>query len=239
MTGVQLSRRAMVAGLAGACFLPAPAPAAARGGELKLFADDFRRGLGQWRVEAEAPARVTAHQGLLDIDAPAGVTLWFLPRLEGRIAIEYEAKAVFAGGAHDRVSDLNCFWMAQDPAASEGNALAHPRSGKFEDYDELQTYYVGLGGNGNSTTRFRRYVGTRGVRPLLPENDRRGAEDMLTANRWQRIRLTADGGRIGFCRDGRQLFAFDDPHPLTGGHFALRTTASHLRLRHFTVSRLV
>jgi hypothetical protein len=226
----------MVAGLAGAYLLPVPA--LSRSTNRRLFADDFSHGLRQWRVEAEASARVTTDRGVLDIEAPAGLTLWFLPRLEGQIAIDYEAQAVSAGGAHDRVSDLNCFWMAQDPAASAGDALARPRSGKFEDYDTLETYYVGLGGNGNSTTRFRRYVGKPGVRPLLPENDRRAPEDMLTANRWQRIRLTADGNRIGFFRDGRPLFAFDDPKPLTGGHFALRTTASHLRLRRFTVSRL-
>lgn len=236
MTLPGLSRRTIVTGLAGACLLPAPA--FARGGERKLFSDDFRHGLNQWRIEAETPARVSVADGVLDIEAPAGLTLWFLPRLEGRIAIDYEAQAVSAGGAHDRVSDLNCFWMAEDPAAPAGDALARQRSGKFEDYDTLETYYVGLGGNGNSTTRFRRYVGTPGVRPLLPENDRRAPEDMLTANRWQRIRLTADGNRIGFFRDGRPLFAFDDPKPLTGGHFALRTTASHLRLRRFTVSRL-
>jgi len=230
-----LSRRAIVAGLAGACFLPASAYPRAGG---RLYADDFRHGLRQWRIEAEAGAQVAATRGMLDITAPAGLTLWFLPRLEGRIAIDYEAQAVSAGDTHDRVSDLNCFWMAQDAAAPDGSALARPRSGKFEDYDDLETYYVGLGGNGNSTTRFRRYVGRPGVRPLLPENDRRGAQDMLVANRWQRIRLTADGGRVGFFRDGRQLFAFDDPRPLTSGHFALRTTASHLRLRHFTVSHL-
>lgn len=236
MTPPVLSRRVAVAGLAGAWLLPFPA--IARGGGRKLMADDFRHGLGQWRIEAEAPARVSAAGGVLDVEAPAGLTLWFLSRLEGRIAIEYEAQAVAAGGTHDRVSDLNCFWMAQDAAAPGGNALGRTRSGKFEDYDDLETYYVGLGGNGNSTTRFRRYVGAPGVRPLLPENDRRGTEDMLVANRWQRIRLTAESGRIGFFRDGRQLFAFDDPVPLTGGHFALRTTASHLRIRRFTVSRL-
>ncbi|WP_324699145.1 DUF6250 domain-containing protein [Novosphingobium sp. RL4] len=236
MSARALSRRAMMTGLAGACLLPVPA--FTRGGQRTMFSDRFRHGLGQWRIEAEAPARVSATGGVLDIEAPAGLTLWFLPRLVGRIAIDYEAQAVSEGGAHDRVSDLNCFWMAQDRAAPKGNALARPRTGRFEDYDDLETYYVGLGGNGNSTTRFRRYVGTPGIRPLLPQNDRRGAEDMLVGNRWQRIRLTADGARIGFFRGDRQLFAFDDPAPLASGHFALRTTASHLRIRDFTVSRL-
>jgi len=230
-----VTRRDTLAGLAGASLLPAFARAAT--GRL-LHRDDFRHGLGQWQVEAEAPARVSAQDGSLDIEAPAGLTLWFRPLLKGPVEIRYRAQAVAQGGLHDRVSDLNCFWMAHDPTVPDGDALARPRSGKFEEYDSLQTYYVGLGGNGNSTTRFRRYVGRDGDRPLLPENDRRGSEDMLVANRWQDIVLIADGDKIAFLRDGRRLFAFQDDHPYTHGRFALRTTASHLKIRDFTVRAL-
>jgi len=203
-----------------------------------LARDDFRRGLGQWAIEAEQPASVTARGGVLDIVAPAGLTLWFRPRLTGPVAIDYDVQAVSAGGRFDRVSDANCFWMARDPAAPEGNPLARPRDGRFEAYDTLETYYVGLGGNTNSTTRFRRYTGRPGDRPLLPENDRRAAEDLLVANAWQHLRMTAEGERISFARDGRTLFAFHDPAPYRTGHFALRTTASHLRVRNFAVSAL-
>lgn len=225
----------MIAGLAGAMLLPACARAAT--GRL-LHRDDFRHGLGQWQIEAEKPASVSARGGLLDIEASAGLTLWFRPLLKGPIEIRYRALAVAQGGPHDRVSDLNCFWMAHDPAVPDGDALARPRTGKFEEYDGLQTYYVGLGGNGNSTTRFRRYVGRDGDRPLLPENDRRAPEDMLVANRWQDIVLIADGADIGFFRDGRRLFTLHDDHPYISGHFALRTTASHLKIRDFTVRTL-
>ena len=75
---------------------------------------------------------------------------------------------IHAGGTHDRVSDLNCFWMATD-SRSPDDLFATRRSGKFSDYDRLRTYYVGLGDNGNSTTRFRRYIGTQDLRPLLPD----------------------------------------------------------------------
>lgn len=200
--------------------------------------DDFRQGLGQWVIEAAKPAAVSARGGVLDIVAPAGLTLWFRTRLSGPVAIDYDLQAVSAGGPFDRVSDANCFWMARDPAAPEGDVLAHPRDGRFESYDTLETYYVGLGGNTNSTTRLRRYTGRPGDRPLLPENDRHAAADLLVANAWQHLRMTAEGERITFARDGRTLFDFRDPAPYRAGHFGLRTTASHLRVRNFMVSAL-
>lgn len=203
-----------------------------------LHQDDFRHGLERWAIEAEQSASVTARGGVLEIVAPAGLTFWFRPVLTGPIAIDYDLQAVSAGGPFDRVSDANCFWMARDPAVPGGDLFATPRDGRFEAYDTLETYYVGLGGNTNSTTRFRRYVGRPGDRPLLPENDRRGAADMLVPNAWQHLRLTAEGERITFARDGRTLFDFHDPAPYRQGRFGLRTTASHLRVRNFTISSL-
>ncbi|MDB5457215.1 MAG: hypothetical protein JWP92_2800, partial [Caulobacter sp.] len=107
---------------------------------------------------------------------------------------------------------------------------ARPRSGAFADYDGLKTYYVGQGGNGNTTTRFRRYVGKAGDRPLLPGNDRRGPQDLLVANRVQTLRLVAYGDLIQYWRDGEKLFEHRDPQPYARGWFALRTTKSHLRI---------
>ena len=153
------------------------------------------------------------------------------------MVIEYAATAVRRGGANDRVSDLNCFWMARDVRNPEDLFAIH-RTGKFADYNPLLTYYVGLGGNGNTTTRFRRYVGSPTTRPLLPAHDLRAAGDLLVPNVEQHLRLVADGHRIEFHRDGRRLFQLDDPHPYTSGWFGFRTTASHLQLRAFTVHRI-
>lgn len=202
-----------------------------------LYTDDFRGGLDQWLIEAEKPAQVSAADGVLDVDTPEGLSIWFRPELIGPIVIDYQAQATSAGGPNDRVSDLNCFWMATDPR-SPGDLTARPRSGAFADYDQLQTYYVGQGGNANTSTRFRRYVGRDGDRPLLPENDRSAPEDLLIANAWQHVRLVAFGGLIQYWRDGRKVFEYRDHAPYERGWFALRTTRSHLRIRDFRVLAL-
>jgi hypothetical protein len=199
-----------------------------------LFQDDFNDGLANWQIEAEQPGRISATNGVLDIDVPAGVTLWFKPRLDGPITIEFEATAVSAGGPNDKVSDLNVFWMANNRDGVQP-VYARRRSGAFAEYNDLLTYYVGLGGNRNTTTRFRRYIGDPVNRPLLPEHDLSAASAMLIANRRQTITLTADGRTIEYRRDGERLFMLDDSAPYVAGWFALRTTYSHLQIRHLRI----
>ncbi len=200
-----------------------------------LYADDFANA-DNWVLEAEQPATVVARDGVLDIDTPAGLTLWFKHGLAGPVAIEFEATAVAAGGPNDQVSDLNVFWMATN---RDGSSPISPfRGGRFEAYNDLRTYYVGLGGNRNTTTRFRRYIGDPEVRPLLPEHDLSSRGALLVANRPQRITLLADGGHIEYRRNDQALFSVEDPAPYTFGWFALRTTCSHLRIQSLRIYRL-
>src|SRR4051812_21639634 len=63
-----------------------------------LAADDFRGDLSLWSVETESGGSVTTRDGALDIDVPAGCTVWLKQRLDGPIMIEYEATAIDAGG---------------------------------------------------------------------------------------------------------------------------------------------
>ena len=205
-----------------------------------LYADDFTHGLASWRVEMEHPGTVTVKNGILDIDVPAGVTVWFRHKLDGPVMIQYEATVVSAGGPNDRVSDLSSFWMATDPTAP-GDLFAHPRSGKFAEYNSLNMYYVGLGGNGNTTTRFRRYIGDRTERPLLPQNDLSVARQPsmgIVANKPQTVTLIADGHLIQYWRGTQKIFETIDPQPYTGGWFGIRTTGNHMRVRHLRIVRL-
>jgi hypothetical protein len=211
---------------AGVALLSCAAPAAR---QAPTLGDDFHD-LTNWHIEAEQPGRISAADGVLDIDVPAGVTLWFKPRLEGPLSISFEATAVAEGGANDHVSDLNVFWMANNRDGMEP-VFAKPRSGAFAEYNDLLTYYVGLGGNRNTTSRFRRYIGDPVQRPLLPAHDLRSPEVLLVPNRKQTITLIADRNTIEYKRDGVTVFSLRDAAPYTRGWFGLRTTQNHLRVQ--------
>lgn len=242
MTGGLTRRTCLVLGAAG-LGLAATGCATARSGGTGwtvgplLHRDDFTDGLSQWSVELERGGTVEAGDGQLDIDTPAGASVWFRNELRGPVMIEYDAVAVAEGGPNDQVSDLNAFWMASDPGARAGTP-PRQRSGAFADYDDMLTYYVGQGGNRNTTTRMRRYVGVAAERPILPEHDLSDPATLLVPNARQRIRLIAAGPRVEYWRDGQRLFAMTDPRPYTRGWFAVRTTANHLRISRFRVHAL-
>lgn len=199
-------------------------------------ADTPTASLAPWAVEQMPGGAVRTDDDALIIEDAAGCTVWLRTKLAAPVEISYDVTVVARGGPHDRVSDVNCFWMASDPRVPDGCPFApdHGRSGKFSDYDSLHTYYVGMGGNGNTTTRFRRYDGTA-ARPLLAEHDLRAKPFLLEPNRTYHLRLVARDGVAEFWRDGEKLFAFRDPAPLLSGWFALRTVKSHLEIRHLQV----
>lgn len=191
-----------------------------------------------WQVEQMPGGKVAfPDDGTVEIEDAAGCTVWWREKLTSPVEISYEVTVVSRGGPHDRVSDVNCFWMATDSRAPDGCPFApgHARSGKFSDYDSLLTYYVGMGGNENTTTRFRRYDATA-ARPLLPEHDLRAPRFLLEPNRTYRIRLIARDGVAEFWRDGEKILSFTDPAPLTSGWFALRTVKSHLVVTHLRIT---
>ncbi len=192
-----------------------------------------------WAAEQMPGGTVTVRAGALDIQDAGGSTIWLREKITAPVEITYEATVVMAGGAHDRLSDLNCFWMAVDPRAVDTPPFAppHARTGKFPDYDSLFTYYVGYGGNKNATTRFRRYDGSS-ERPLLPEHDLNAKKFLLAPNHTYRIRLVARDGIAEYWRDGEKIFTFRDPAPLTGGWFAIRTVRAHLVIRDLRITPL-
>ncbi len=210
-----------------------------------LARDDFDRDLSQWVVEQTPGGTTRLKDGQLEIDDGAGpndkggCTVWFKQKFSGAIMIEYEATMIQQGGPNDRLSDLNCFWMAIDPKHPDDIfAESAKRAGSFAKYDPLRLYYVGYGANGNVTTRFRRYPGD-GSRPLDPgKGELLDAKYMNVPNRPVKIQLIADGERVQFLRDGEILFDFTDKAPFREGWFGFRTVRSHLKLDNFRVYRL-
>jgi hypothetical protein len=225
---------------------------------VQLLAEDhFHQGLQRWRLEAQDPrSLVTAEAGVLDVQAPAGLSLWWRAPLQGDVALGFSATPLpapaSAGPLAGRVSDLNMFWHASE---ADGQP-PRPRDGAFASYDSLRAFYVGFGANGNTTTRLRRYDGT-GLRTLLDgwadgaeasPADRQGpmqAHTRLQVGEAVQVWLvsrqpTADDPVVGrWWVNGRLLFALQ-ASSVTGawpqqGHFALRTTASRWQFRHFQV----
>ena len=203
-----------------------------------------------WSVESESPDyRVEFVGEGVEITAPKGLTMWYRKPVEAPCVIEYDAR-VMQEREGDRLSDLNCFWMASDPAAEDVFARAAERGGKFANCATLQLYYVGYGGNYNSTTRFRRYNGMPDPALLQEYTD---PAHLLEANRWYHIRLVcgAPAGsdnsvmagsdrpsmRVEYWIDGERLFDYTDPTPLASGWFGFRTTLSRTQFRGFRITQ--
>lgn len=199
--------------------------------EVVIYEDDFSGDLSRWVVEQQPGGKVSIEDGSLVIADDGGCTVWFDQPLEAPVVIGYTVKA----SSEARVSDINCFWMATQPGVEGGHfAEGNGRTGAFASYDPLETYYVGYGGNYNSTTRFRRYTGD-GKRPLLPEHDLSAEAYMIEADHAYEIRLVAAGGRAQFYRDGELIFDYADDEPLTRGWFGFRTVLSRLVIDDFRV----
>lgn len=191
----------------------------------------------RWVVEQMPGGTTKIENGEIEIRDKGGCTVWLREQLHAPVEISYEAMVVEEADAGMRVSDLNCFWMARDAASpNELFRAGHLRTGEFSTYDKLETYYVGYGGNSNTTTRFRRYDGT-GARPLLPEHDLSERKFLLEPNRWYRITLIARDGVAKFIRDGETVFELRDEKFLSSGWFGIRTVASHLRVRNIRIDQ--
>lgn len=210
-----------------------------------IAADAFRSGLANWRLEAEDPrALVSANDGVLDIQTPAGLSLWWKHKLSGDYLIRFTALALPApprAGPHaGRLSDLNMFWNASEADGSPPRV----RSGKFSAYDDLRAYYVGFGANANTTTRLRVYDGERRLLAGFADAGiaEPGEQAMSEATRLHagqalaiEIVSTQQAPQLRWSVNGQTLFTHSDPQPRLQGHFALRSTASRLQIRDFQI----
>lgn len=193
-----------------------------------IFKTDFKKPLDTtlWKAEiAHKPdSRVYTEKGKLVLDTKGGVTVWLNKELSGNFTIEYKRTVVINGGPNDRLSDLNMFWMAQHPGFH--------RHGVLEEYDSLQLYYIGMGGNTNSTTRFRKYEGT-GERRLIQEYT--DSAHLLQPNHTYTIRIVVKDGTTSYFVDGVQYFEYADPQPLRKGYFGFRSTWSRQFISEFKI----
>lgn len=192
-----------------------------------------------WTLEHEAAGdTVGVQHGVCSIMAEkGGFTLWYNEPIEGDVVIEYDAQ-IYKKGKKGRLSDLNCFWMATDPKVAGGSVFERmaERNGTFGKCYSLQMYYLGYGGNYNSTTRFRRYDGVAGTgnhdKPAILK-EYTDAPHLLKANHWYHIRIVCQGGRVTYSIDGGTIVEYLDAKPLKRGWFGLRTTQAIMKVKNF------
>ena len=198
-----------------------------------LYKENFSRRLNNWILEYRRSdaSDITIKNRKLVIDVDGGATVWFSRKLAGDIMITYKRKVVMQQGRNDRLSDLNMFWMATDPR----NDQLFTRSGTFTEYDSLSLYYAGIGGNRNTTTRFRKYSGA-GERNLF--RDLTNKAHLLEANKWYKIKIIVFQGHTRILVNNQLFFSFDDPKPLKEGYFGFRTTESRQVIDDFRVYAL-
>ena len=195
----------------------------------KLVCQDNFESLENWVTETPVHpnSKVFVKDNKLTIDVAKGATVWFRQKLSGNYIIEYKRKVIVDGGANDRLSDMNQFWVATDPL----NPKLFTRTGVFEEYDSLNLYYFGIGGNTNKTTRFRKYRG--GTKPLLQEY--LDKEHLLEPNKEYLITTVVKDGLSEVYVDGERYFSYQDQEPLREGYFGFRTTWSRHQIRDFKI----
>jgi hypothetical protein len=203
-----------------------------------IFFDNFDTGLSDWVAEHEREMHLSVVDGKMDIDAPMGSTTWFREKLEAPLMIEYDIEIIKMDGPNDRVSDLNCFWLATDPSNRDDFFKESVnRKGIFSNYDHMKLYYVGLGGHNNTRTRFRRYDGT-GEKPLLAGHDLSDELYLITPNEVNSIRIIVYKNIVQYYRNGLLIFDFYDEFPHKEGYFGIRTVRNHLTVDNFKVYSL-
>lgn len=204
--------------------------------------DAFDMGLSSWVVEDESDSAVFEfHHDTLFIKSPAGLTLWYNRKLSGEYQISYFISLQIEGGG--RLSDMNCFWAATDPLNPDDFfARSGWRHGIFSRYNSLNMYYVGYGGNNNTTTRFRKYYGkyynvdNNKIKPLIQEYI--DAEHLLQPNRWYKVIITVAKGKTSFEVNGERLFELMDKELYSDGYFGIRLLSNRAAITGFTIHYL-
>jgi hypothetical protein len=201
-----------------------------------IYTDNFTQPLDPktWIAEIEPKpaftATVSTGNGALILDTKGGVTVWLNKKLTGNLQIDFDRTILVDTGRNDRLSDCNQFWMARDSK----NQNLFTRSGKLEDYDNLDLYYASIGGNTNKTTRFRKYA--NGAKPLIKEY--LDEAHLLQKNKPYHITILVKNGTTTFLVNNELYFTYTDPAPLTTGYFGFRSTGSRQEIRNFSVSLL-
>jgi hypothetical protein len=198
----------------------------------KMLLQENFTSLNNWVIEKDKKQseKVFTENNKLILDTYDGVSVWFKQELKRNILISFKRKVVMDSCKNCRLSDLNQFFMTTEPNGS----LSFNRKGGFAEYDSLNMYYVGMGGNYNSTTRFRKY--NKGDKKIVGEFT--DAAHLLEPNKEYLIEIVCYNGLIQFKVDGSIFFSWKDEQPYTHGYFAIRSTRSKQEISDLKIYQL-
>lgn len=195
----------------------------------ETFADATWR--DRWVVEGDPACE--ARDGRLNVvtsnqpDSRKSATLWWRVPLPADILVELTAGADLP--AEENAANLNLIFHAREP---DGRAYQFGRSAAYAEYQKIPNYIITLtGGFQDGWSRVRR---DPGFAMLSEEKSTRSVP-----GRTYRIRAMITEGRIRYWLDGRLVHDTRDPHPLPGGHFALRTWRSRVWWSDLRISALI
>ena len=172
-----------------------------------------------WKVESESPDYKVSFSGdTCEILSPKGLTLWRKEKMSGNVTIEYDACVAVEGKPGDRLSDLNCFWMASDPKASDIWKRMNWRNGVFRKL--LQPFSCIIWDMEETTIPPLASVVMTAMKPGLQMKrcapailkEYKDQNNLLTANKWYHIKIQNTDNRIRYYIDGKLLVDFYDRH---------------------------
>lgn len=197
--------------------------------------EDFSRGMDDWW--AEGGERVWVEDGRLHVKAdntkiPGGgaATVWWKRPHPANFVLEIDAHVISSsfGG-----NNVNMFFSYRDPS---GRPLFETRASRasadYGHYHKLDGYIItflrdvaSLGGrHPDGSTKARIRVRRNPGFHLLKEYFGGHCE----AGRTYHLTVTRRGKTISFAVDGEVMATVDDPNPLPGGLFGLRTFRTYL-----------
>ena len=148
-------------------------------------------------------------------------------RVQGPIAVEFEATPMPTPDFSAGVTDAIFIWMIDNPAGDLFETMRAFPDAALKRYMPLPLYWVDFGGTNNVTTRLRKNPGRHMIRQFT---DR---ARLLARNRSYRITLVQNGHVLEFWVDGHRWIQAYDPTPLTQGYIGFRAFVADL-----TVSNL-
>ena len=171
-------------------------------------ADWHEEGLGRFRLEGE----------VLHVDAlEGGYTAFYKKPLPANLLVRYRCRIVPPQGQNN----INLISHCRGPELGRWPIV---EQGRYKGYQAIPNYIVTFVGDFNEDTgerdshgrtRLRRNPGFQLVEEKFEVPSDLGREYEIT--------FAAAGGRLRYYLDGRKIFDWQDPEPLPGGHFALRT----------------